>query len=64
MMLVKIKPAEDGAKVALPGTEGYLRADGQSVPLNSYWRRRLRDGSVVKADTETKPAKTTAKKKD
>lgn len=64
MMLAKIKPAEEGARVAVPGTEEPLKADGQLVAITTYWRRRIKDQSVVVIKDEPKSAKAAAKKKD
>lgn len=65
MMLTKLKPAVDGSIVAVPGSDMPLAAKGQTVSLNTYWRRRIKDKSVVIVDEEaTKADKATAKKKD
>ncbi|GAA4651682.1 hypothetical protein GCM10023116_39660 [Kistimonas scapharcae] len=53
-MTFTIKPA-DGLKVRKPDGS-HLAADGESVVLTGYWRRRLADGDVVKA-TASKNAK-------
>lgn len=55
-----LKPANDKLKVRRPDTGEYLPAAGASVELNTYWRRRLRDGDVVKASA---PRQTAAKTK-
>lgn len=49
-----VKPAQpNGAdaplKVRKP-TGGHLAEQGEYVPDESYWRRRLNDGDVVQAD--------------
>lgn len=41
-----LKPAE-GLLVWLEDGTGHLPAEGQSVPLTSYYRRRLADGDVI-----------------
>lgn len=56
-----IKPAP-GCLVRDPRTKAPLAADGESKPMNGFWLRRLRDGSVVKAQMpakQTKPSKQT-----
>lgn len=63
MMIVKIKPTEKGTTVSVPGADQPLDANGQSVPLTTYWRRRIKDGSVV-VMPKTTAAKATSKKKD
>lgn len=63
-MLTKVKPAVDGQVVRVPGSEKPLDAKGQNVPMNSYWRRRLRDGSVIVVDPSPKSGKAKSEKKD
>ncbi len=47
-----VKPADPKIKVRKPDRT-HLAADGEDVPDTTYWRRRLRDGDVVKS----RPAK-------
>lgn len=48
---------EKGLKVRMPDKPNeFLPAKGKSVPKNSYWLRRIQDGSVT--DTEAKGSKT------
>lgn len=42
-----LKPATEGLRVTYPGTRVALPPDGDVVPLDAYWRERIRDGSVV-----------------
>ena len=50
-----IKP-KDGLQVRKPdGT--HLKKDGEKIELNSYWRRRLADGSI-EVIAAAKPTKT------
>jgi hypothetical protein len=51
-----IKPAP-GCLVRDPRTKAPLAADGENKPKNGFWLRRLRDGSVVKADKPKKQTK-------
>lgn len=44
---MKLKPAREGLAVPDPERGDMLPRAGRTVPLNSYWRRRLRDGDVV-----------------
>lgn len=46
---LRLKPAVAGSIVRDPDTGRHLAPEGSSVPNNPYWRRRLRDGSAVKA---------------
>ncbi|EGU39601.1 DUF2635 domain-containing protein [Vibrio scophthalmi] len=43
----KIRPAKPGLTLRHPKTLQKLPAEGALVELNSYWRRRLRDGDAV-----------------
>ena len=47
-----LKPAA-GLLVRLENATRHLLAEGESVTMSAYWRRRLRDGDV----TEAKPPK-------
>lgn len=47
---------EQGRKVRTPDG-GVLPPEGAKVEMSSYWRRRLRDGGVVKGKAETKAVK-------
>ncbi|OWY40063.1 DUF2635 domain-containing protein [Xenophilus sp. AP218F] len=59
MQLIKLKPAADGLLVRLEDGSGYLPAEGQPVPLTTYYRRRMADGDAVEVIDEppAKPAK-------
>jgi len=46
-MKTTIKPATPGAIVRHADTMKPLAAEGEAVEINSYWQRRLNDGSVV-----------------
>ena len=50
-----LKPAKD-MLVRLENATRHLLAEGEHVTMSAYWRRRLRDGDVVKA-TPPKPPK-------
>lgn len=55
---VFVRPAP-GLKIRMP-ERGFaiLPEEGRHVPLDGYWRARLRDGDVVMAnDTAAAPAK-------
>lgn len=45
---VRLKPANPDLIVRDPVTAQRLAKTGEAKPLNAYWRRRLRDGDVVK----------------
>ncbi|NHN83665.1 DUF2635 domain-containing protein [Acetobacter musti] len=44
-----VKPA-DGRAVRWPGSMRLLSSNGENVPDNTFWRRRLKFGDVVKAE--------------
>ena len=44
-----VKPAE-GLTVREPVSRRILPVEGQEVPENGFWMRRLRDGDVVEAE--------------
>jgi|GEM_PF-2523977 len=44
----KIKPSDSKLVVRDPKSKKKLEADGEIKNLSSYWRRRIKDGSVVK----------------
>ena len=48
-----LKPKKD-TKVRDPRTGEHLPAKGAMKPLNTYWRRRLRDGDVEQTEVATK----------
>ncbi|MBV7262563.1 DUF2635 domain-containing protein [Photobacterium sp. WH24] len=58
MNQVILKPAAADVKVRKPDGS-HLNEAGEAVTINSYWRRRLYDGSVV--ETQPEPAKKAAK---
>ncbi|MBI2769992.1 MAG: DUF2635 domain-containing protein [Burkholderiales bacterium] len=41
-------------------TGGYLPQEGDTVPKDSYWLRRIADGDVVEAEAPPEPEATTA----
>ena len=46
-----VKPASPDRKVRKPSQRReYLAADGETVPRDAYWLRRLQDGDVVQAE--------------
>ncbi|WP_046079639.1 DUF2635 domain-containing protein [Halomonas sp. HG01] len=56
-----VKPARQGLVVRQPHNARPLPAEGAWVAWNSYWMRRMAEGSVVKG-TPPKPAKRTPAK--
>lgn len=47
---MRVKPANEDLRIPIPGAPAHARwlpADGAEVPDDPYWRRLLRDGSVV-----------------
>lgn len=55
---ILVKPARKGLVVRKPNC-AQLAAEGETVPENSYWLRRIRGGDVVKI---TPPKKSAPKK--
>jgi hypothetical protein len=65
MERIFVKPAE-GSRVKDPLTFELMPERGKSVPANSYWLRRIKDGTVVianKIEVPNKKKKSTTKKK-
>jgi Protein of unknown function (DUF2635) len=55
---IYLKPAA-GRDCPDPAKGGaLLPVEGDTVPLNAYWQRRLDDGDVTKAEPPKKPAAT------
>jgi len=44
-----IKPTKEAIQVRNPERGGHLKNEGEWVPKNAYWHRRLNDGDVVNA---------------
>ncbi len=44
-----LKPSNANVLVRNPERGGHLAIEGELVPKNSYWHRRLADGDVVAA---------------
>lgn len=49
---MRVRPATPGAIIRDPKTKKALPDDGANVGRSLYWRRRLRDGSVVPVEDE------------
>jgi len=56
----------DKLKVPDPDHGGHLPKEGRQIvlPLSSYWRRRLADGSITVDEDSSKKITATAKKAD
>ena len=50
-----LKPA-DGLKIRNPETGRHMPPDGEWVSMDTYWRRRLRDGDVTASRPTRAPA--------
>lgn len=50
-----LKPAEGRRVREADGT--LLPAEGKTVPLNTYWRRRIKHGDVVPVNATKNPTK-------
>lgn len=48
-MKMFVKPKE-GIKIRRPDTGVHLDADGEFVPKNTFWARRVLDGDVIESD--------------
>jgi len=55
MKKIYLKPAE-GITVPDPELGGHLPPEGREVNDSPYWRRRLKDKSVILADAPADPA--------
>lgn len=59
-MLVKPAPHPNDKnaqrKVRIPHTHALLANDGEEVPANAFWLRRIAHGDVVLADPPATPA--------
>jgi uncharacterized protein DUF2635 len=53
METIFVKP-KAGFKIRRPDTNSLLSEDGESVPKNTFWARRLLDGDVVEAKAADK----------
>lgn len=55
-MNIFVMPKE-GLKIRRPDTKRFLSSDGENVPNNSFWKRRLSDGDVleIKLQAGAKP---------
>lgn len=60
MNLKKLKPVE-GKKVFNPANNLDLEKDGETVPFNKYWRRRLKNNEVTDISEEKPVEKKTDK---
>lgn len=52
---MKVKPTDPAVKIPYEGTLTMLDIEGADVPDNQYWRRRLRDGDVVRVEAPPVP---------
>lgn len=51
---MKVKPVDPSAVIRFPNDlRRLLRPEGEEVPDDNYWLRRVRDGSVVRIDEPT-----------
>ena len=49
-----LKPAA-GMKVRLENATRHLLAEGESLTMSAYWRRRIKDGDVIAAKPPKPP---------
>lgn len=45
-MTIFVKP-KNGILIKRPDNGRFLKPEGETVPKNSFWRRRLNDGDVL-----------------
>ena len=45
----KILKPKKGLLVRRPDTQAFLKEEGESVTLTTFWRRRIADGDVIEA---------------
>lgn len=62
--LIRLKPAREGLILRKPPGGTPLRAEGENVPNNTFWRRRLRDGDVVLVEDKPKSSIKKENKRD
>ena len=48
---MRVKPVDPNAVIRDPHTKRQLPPEGDEVPENSFWIRRLRAGEVVRVET-------------
>ncbi|ODS09731.1 DUF2635 domain-containing protein [Vibrio scophthalmi] len=56
MKTVKLKPKDKELMVRDPETRVPLKKTGEEKPLNAYWIRRIKDGSVIQMSSPTTKA--------
>ncbi|WED29869.1 DUF2635 domain-containing protein [Vibrio sp. DW001] len=61
MATFKVKPKQ-GLLVRDPDTRTPLKAEGEEKPRDTYWLRRIKDGSVTQMTSNTKASTVRAKK--
>ncbi|MEW4983070.1 MAG: DUF2635 domain-containing protein [Cycloclasticus sp.] len=49
-----VKPTNPKVMVRNPERGGHLNSDGEYVPKNAYWQRRINDGDIAEAKPSTK----------
>ena len=59
-----LKPAKEGLIVRHPETKRPLKKEGEKVNKNSYWLRRLKEGSVIEIKGVEKSAPKQQEKKE
>lgn len=62
MPKMKLRPTRKGLKVPFSMSQKYLKEEGESVKMSSYWIRRMKEGDVEEVKEEEKP-KAVSKKK-
>jgi len=59
MNILKVKPKDKDTIVRMPEKDNKrLAKNGEVVPDNSYWRRRLKDGDIELVNKTRKPTTT------
>ncbi len=52
---MRVKPVDPSAVIRDPHTQRVLSAEGDDVPDNTFWNRRIIAGEVVRIDEGEKP---------
>lgn len=60
MSYIKVKPVKD-KMIRNPITQVPIKVEGEKVRDNSFWRRRIADGDVIKVEKQIRSSSTKSK---